>query len=164
MILEYKVTLLVLKLLNESYIFSVGFVINFSWRKVYFFIFENRIQHTCVLVSVTKIEGKYSRVNNLFAMGFKSAAFVETSYFYRKSKLLGATLLSSKQLYNLVNVKGSLPWRGGCFVWVSVDDSATIMPYFSAIQTEDFKWSIRCIAFRCGIHCSNRCAAHIMCI
>jgi len=37
MILEYKVTMLVLKLLNESYIFSVVFVINFSWRKVYFF-------------------------------------------------------------------------------------------------------------------------------
>jgi len=30
MILEYKVTLLVLKLLNGSYIFSVDFVINFS--------------------------------------------------------------------------------------------------------------------------------------
>ena len=30
MILEYKVTLLVLKLLNESYIFSVVFVVNFS--------------------------------------------------------------------------------------------------------------------------------------
>jgi len=30
MILEYKVTLLVLKLLSESYIFSVVFVINFS--------------------------------------------------------------------------------------------------------------------------------------
>jgi len=44
MILEYKVTLLVLKLLNESYIFSVVFVINFSWRKVY--IFENRVMHT----------------------------------------------------------------------------------------------------------------------
>ena len=39
MILEYKVTLLVLKLLSESYIFSVVFVINFSWRKVYFFLF-----------------------------------------------------------------------------------------------------------------------------
>jgi len=38
-ILEYKVTLLVLKLLSESYIFSVVFVINFSWRKVYFFYF-----------------------------------------------------------------------------------------------------------------------------
>jgi len=30
MILEYKVTLLVLKLLNESYIFSVVFMVNFS--------------------------------------------------------------------------------------------------------------------------------------
>jgi len=30
MILKYKVTLLVLKLLNESYIFSVVFAINFS--------------------------------------------------------------------------------------------------------------------------------------
>jgi len=30
MILEYKVTLLVLKLLNESYMFSVVFVMNFS--------------------------------------------------------------------------------------------------------------------------------------
>ena len=30
MILEYKVTLLVLKLLNESYIFNLVFVINFS--------------------------------------------------------------------------------------------------------------------------------------
>jgi len=30
MILKYKVTLLVLKLLSESYIFSVVFVINFS--------------------------------------------------------------------------------------------------------------------------------------
>jgi len=30
MILEYEVTLLVLKLLNESYIFSVVFVVNFS--------------------------------------------------------------------------------------------------------------------------------------
>jgi len=39
MILQYKVTLLVLKLLNESYIFSVVFVINCSWRKVYFFYF-----------------------------------------------------------------------------------------------------------------------------
>ena len=29
-VLEYKVTLLVLKLLNESYIFSVVFVKNFS--------------------------------------------------------------------------------------------------------------------------------------
>jgi len=34
MILEYKVTLLVLKLLSESYIFGVVFVINCSWRKV----------------------------------------------------------------------------------------------------------------------------------
>jgi len=39
MVLEHKVTLLVLKLLSESYIFSVLFVINFSWRKVYFFYF-----------------------------------------------------------------------------------------------------------------------------
>ena len=39
MILEYKVTLLVLKLLSESYTFSVVSVINFSWRKVYFFYF-----------------------------------------------------------------------------------------------------------------------------
>ena len=30
MTLEYKVALLVLKLLNESYIFNVVFVINFS--------------------------------------------------------------------------------------------------------------------------------------
>ena len=30
MVLEHKVTLLVLKLLSESYIFSVLFVINFS--------------------------------------------------------------------------------------------------------------------------------------
>jgi len=30
MILEHKVTLLVLKLLSDSYIFSVVFVINFS--------------------------------------------------------------------------------------------------------------------------------------
>ena len=30
MILEYKVTLFVHKLLNESYVFSVIFVINFS--------------------------------------------------------------------------------------------------------------------------------------
>jgi len=39
MILEYEVTLLVLKLLNESYIFSVVFVVNFSWRKVFFCFF-----------------------------------------------------------------------------------------------------------------------------
>jgi len=45
-VLEYKVTLLALKLLSEGYIFSVVFVINFSWRKVYFFIFENRVWHT----------------------------------------------------------------------------------------------------------------------
>ena len=46
MILKHKVTLLVLKLLNESYIFSVVSVINFSWKKVcFFFIFENRVQH-----------------------------------------------------------------------------------------------------------------------
>jgi len=31
MILEYKVTLFVLKLLNESYIFSVVFVVNLSF-------------------------------------------------------------------------------------------------------------------------------------
>jgi len=46
MILEYKATLLVLKLLNESCIFSVIFVINFSWRKAYFCIFENRVHRT----------------------------------------------------------------------------------------------------------------------
>ena len=46
MILENKATLLVLKLLSESYIFYVFFVINFSWRKVYFFIFENRVLKT----------------------------------------------------------------------------------------------------------------------
>jgi len=36
----------VLKLLSETYIFSVLFVINCSWRKLYFFIFENRVWHT----------------------------------------------------------------------------------------------------------------------
>jgi len=46
MILECKVTLLVLKLINESDIFSVVFVTNFSWRKVYYFFYENRVQHT----------------------------------------------------------------------------------------------------------------------
>jgi len=35
-----------MKLLSEAYIFSVFFVINFSWTKVYFFIFENRVMHT----------------------------------------------------------------------------------------------------------------------
>jgi len=39
MILEYKVTLLVLKLLSESYIFCVVFVINFSIKKVHLFLF-----------------------------------------------------------------------------------------------------------------------------
>jgi len=39
MILEYKVTLSMLKLLSEIYIFSVVFVINFSWRKVYIYLF-----------------------------------------------------------------------------------------------------------------------------
>jgi len=39
MILEYKVTFLVLKLLSETYIFSVVFVMICSWRKVYFFYF-----------------------------------------------------------------------------------------------------------------------------
>jgi len=36
----------VVKLLSETYILSVVFVINCSWRKVYFFIFENRVRHT----------------------------------------------------------------------------------------------------------------------
>jgi len=44
MILEYKVTSLVLELLNESYIFSVVFVINLVERKLCFFV--NRVQHT----------------------------------------------------------------------------------------------------------------------
>jgi len=39
MILQHKVTLLVLKLLSETHIFSVVFVINCSWRKRYFFYF-----------------------------------------------------------------------------------------------------------------------------
>jgi len=36
----------VLKLLSETYIFSVVFVINCSWRKRHFFIFENRVWQT----------------------------------------------------------------------------------------------------------------------
>jgi len=36
----------VLKLFSEAYIFGVVFVINCSWRKRYFFIFENRIWQT----------------------------------------------------------------------------------------------------------------------
>jgi len=39
MILQYKVTLLVLKLLSEAYIFSAVFVINCTWRKVCCFFF-----------------------------------------------------------------------------------------------------------------------------
>jgi len=39
MILQYKVTLLVLKLLSETYIFSAIFVINCTWRKVCCFFF-----------------------------------------------------------------------------------------------------------------------------
>jgi len=35
-----------LKLLSETYIFSVVFVINCSWRKRYFFIFEKRLWQT----------------------------------------------------------------------------------------------------------------------
>ena len=63
MILEYKVTLLVLKLLNESYIFRVVFVINFSWWKVYILLFlKTEFITPDVLVSVTKLEPKYSRV------------------------------------------------------------------------------------------------------
>jgi len=55
MILEYKVTSLVLKLLSESYIFSVVFVINLSWRKVYmYFFFENWVQ-------LTRRGGKYDK-------------------------------------------------------------------------------------------------------
>jgi len=36
----------VLKFLSEAYIFGVVFVMNCSWRKVYFFVFENRVMHT----------------------------------------------------------------------------------------------------------------------
>jgi len=36
-----------LKQLNDSYIFGVVFVINFSWGKAYIYIFfENRVMHT----------------------------------------------------------------------------------------------------------------------
>jgi len=36
----------VLKLFSETYIFSVFFLINCSWRKRYFFIFKNRVWQT----------------------------------------------------------------------------------------------------------------------
>jgi len=45
-ILQYKVTLLVLKLFSETYIFSAVFVMNCSWRKRYFFIFQKRVSLT----------------------------------------------------------------------------------------------------------------------
>ena len=47
MILKYKVTLLVLKLLNESYIFQCSFCDKLQLKKsIFFFIFENRVMHT----------------------------------------------------------------------------------------------------------------------
>jgi len=46
MILEYKVTLFVLKLLNEWY-FQCSFCDKLWLNEIiYFFIFENRVQHT----------------------------------------------------------------------------------------------------------------------
>jgi len=46
MMLEHIVTLLVLKLLSESYIIDVVYVKNLCWRKVYTYCFENRVMHT----------------------------------------------------------------------------------------------------------------------
>ena len=40
---------------------SVVFAINFSWRKVFFYFLKTRFSRPDILVSVTKIERKYSR-------------------------------------------------------------------------------------------------------
>jgi len=52
MILQYKVTLLVLKLLNESYMFSAVFVINCSWKKIYICFFKTGSCTPYVMVNV----------------------------------------------------------------------------------------------------------------
>ena len=65
MILAYKVTLLVLKLLNESYIFSAAFVIN-VWSTFFLFLKTGFITPD-EMVSVTKMESKYSRVSQSHA-------------------------------------------------------------------------------------------------
>jgi len=46
MILEYKVTLFVLKMLSETYIVSAVFVIICSGRKAHFFVLENWVRQT----------------------------------------------------------------------------------------------------------------------
>jgi len=81
MILEYKVTLLVLKLLNESYIFSVVFVINFSWRKVYFLFLETGFITPDVMVSVAKIEWKYWNSDHMINICNLQKLLLEASYY-----------------------------------------------------------------------------------
>ena len=66
MILEYKVTLLVLKLLNESYIFSLDLWETLVQGKYAFYIFENRVMHTRHKDKRNKTQGKYTRVHGLF--------------------------------------------------------------------------------------------------
>jgi len=55
MILEYKVNWLVLKLLNETYIFSIVFLINFSWRKVYFLFLKPDLAHPAEALTWQKL-------------------------------------------------------------------------------------------------------------
>ena len=64
MILEYKVTLLVLKLLSESYIFSVVIVINLFEGKYIFLFLKTGSCTPDVMVNVTKIERWQSRVGH----------------------------------------------------------------------------------------------------